>query len=51
MERDLTKELIDKLEEMNKELRRIAESLSVLKVATIAFVIALLAVLFKNFIL
>ncbi len=51
MEKDLSKELIEKLEEMNKELKRIAEALSVFKVATIAFIISALAVLFKNFLI
>ena len=44
-------ELIDQLKEMTKELRRVAEALSVFKVATMAFIISALAVLWKNFVL
>ena len=48
---DMNKEMVDQLKELNKEIKRVAEALSVFKVATIAFIISLLAVLYKNFML
>ncbi len=42
-------DVVSKLDEIAKEIRRIAEFATVLKVAFIASIIALLAVLFKNF--
>ena len=46
---DINEELVKTLQANNKELRRIADALVVLKVAIIAFAIALLAVTVKNF--
>ncbi len=49
MDPDSSKQLLDKLEAITKELKRMADALSVFKVATIAFIIAALAVIIKNF--
>ena len=49
MESDVAKELIKKLEDLNTNVMRIAEAASVLKVMSIAMVIALLTVIVKNF--
>ena len=49
MEQDLNKQQLDKLEAITKELKRIADALSVFKVTTIAFIIAALAVIIKNY--
>lgn len=46
---DGNKDMLNKLDEIAKELRRTAEALTVVKVAIIAIVIASLAVVFKNF--
>jgi len=49
MEKADPQELMTKLDDMNKSLARIAEGISVLKVTTIAMIIALLMVITKNF--
>ncbi|MDP2653864.1 MAG: hypothetical protein Q8Q08_07525 [Candidatus Omnitrophota bacterium] len=46
---DIDQELLKNLQANNKELKRIAEALVVLKVSIIAFVIAFLVVTVKNF--
>lgn len=42
-------ELLSRLDVMNKHLSKVAEGISVLKVTTIATIIALLMVITKNF--
>ena len=49
MDKEQKDALIAKLDELVKETKRIADAMSVFKVAIIAFIISLLAVLFKNF--
>ena len=49
MEKGDAQELLKKLDTLNKNVARIADGISVLKVATIATIIALLIVIFKNF--
>ena len=46
---DMNDDVVKIMQANNKELRRIADALVVLKVAVIAFTIALLAVAVKNF--
>jgi len=50
MEKEMAQELMQKIEETNTKLGRIADSLVVFKVAAIAFIIAGLIVTFANFI-
>ena len=49
MEREVAQELIQKLDSMDKRLMKIAEALSVFKVMAMAFLIAFLMVVVKNF--
>lgn len=49
MEREAAQELIKKLDNIDKRLSRMAEALSVFKVMAIAFFIAGLIVIVKNF--
>jgi len=49
MEKDVAQELINKLDNIDKRLARIAEAASVMKVMVMALFIAALVVTFKNF--
>ena len=49
MEKEIAQELMQKMEEANAKLARIADALAVFKVAAIAFIIAGLIVTFANF--
>jgi len=49
MEKEIAQEIVVKLANIDKHLAKTAEALSVLKVMAIAFLIAFLMVVFKNF--